>query len=302
MINSNHEISADAFRGKLLKQESLASYTSWRTGGCADYIYVPRDSNDLKAFIKSLPKAIPVYWLGLGSNTLVRDGGFPGVVIVTIGALKRMDEITEGVVRAEAGVSAAQLARYTARLNLAGLEFMAGIPGTVGGALAMNAGCFGGETWEHVVAVEVINRQGVISTRMPREYKISYRSVEKPDEEWFIAGHFKLQKGEKEKSLEQIRNLLARRSQTQPTGTANCGSVFRNPPQHYAGQLIEACGLKGFKIGGARVSEKHANFIINEDTATAADIETLINTVKEKVARDKQIELTPEVCIIGRSA
>lgn len=299
-----HRIPSDilpALKGNLLQNEGLCRYTSWRTGGPADYVYLPADLDDLAHFIKSLPADMPLTWLGLGSNTLVRDGGIEGVVIVTQGALNRLTETAPREVRVEAGVSAAQLARHTARHGSAGLEFMAGIPGTVGGALAMNAGCFGGETWRFVKAVEMVNRQGEIKIRPASDFEVSYRCVRRPADEWFVAGHFTLQAGDKEKSLNDIRTLLESRSQTQPTGTANCGSVFRNPPGQYAGRLIEQCGLKGKNLGGAHVSEKHANFIINENQATSADIEHLIAEVRLEVETKTGIQLIPEVCIIGRN-
>lgn len=286
-------------RGKLLKDELLSKYTYFKTGGPADYVYIPADLDDLSSFLKQVPLDVPVTWLGLGSNLLVRDGGISGVVIVTQGGLNKIEQLNEYEVLAEAGVSAAQLARYTARLSAAGLEFMAGIPGTVGGALAMNAGCFGGETWEYVKSVKTIDRAGVIRERTPADYEIAYRTVTKPDGEWFVAGHFQCRPGNKAESLGSIRELLERRSNTQPTGTANCGSVFRNPPGNYAGKLIEGCGLKGKKQGNAHVSEKHANFIISEK-ASSADIETLINDVRSIVEDQTGINLVPEVCIIGR--
>lgn len=288
-------------RGQVLHNEPLAKYTSWRTGGPADYVYLPADLNDLSMFLQKTPVTLPITWLGLGSNTLVRDGGVDGIVIITQGSLNQMGQTNSQEIRAEAGVSAAQLARYTARLGTAGLEFMAGIPGTVGGALAMNAGCFGGETWRFVRAVETINRQGEIKLRLLSDFEVSYRHVIRPHNEWFVAGHFILQPGDKEKSLHEIRTLLEKRNHTQPTGTANCGSVFRNPPGHYAGRLIEECGLKGKFVGGACVSDKHANFIINEKNATSADIEALISKVSATVEEKTGVRLIPEVCIIGRS-
>jgi UDP-N-acetylmuramate dehydrogenase len=287
-------------RGKFLKSESLSHYTSWRTGGVADYLFIPADLDDLANFLKQLPKTIPLTWLGLGSNTLVRDGGVEGVVVVTQGALNKLTETKPHLIRAEAGISAAQLARFSARLGSAGLEFMAGIPGTVGGALAMNAGCFGGETWKFVQSVETINREGEIKVRPLSDFQVSYRHVVRPNEEWFVAGNFSLVPGDKEKLLNDIRELLEKRNHSQPTGTANCGSVFRNPPGNFAGRLIEECGLKGKNQGGAHVSEKHANFIINEGHATAADIESLIQEVRAIVQEKTGIQLTPEVCIIGR--
>lgn len=291
---------AAQLRGKLLKNESLANYTSWRTGGHADYVFIPADLEDLSTFLSSIPSTIPLTWLGLGSNTLVRDGGVEGIVIITQGALNKLTQHNPQQVRAEAGVASAQLARFTARTGFAGLEFMAGIPGTVGGALAMNAGCFGGETWRFVHAVETINRRGEIKIRPLTDFQVSYRHVIRPADEWFVAGHFILEVGDKEKSLNAIRLLLEKRNHTQPTGTANCGSVFRNPPGNFAGRLIEECGLKGKSLGGACVSEKHANFIINAQSATSADIENLIATVGATVVEKTGVRLIPEVCIIGR--
>jgi len=289
-------------RGKLTLNAPLIAYTSWRTGGSADALYLPADLKDLKLFLQALPQTTPLTWLGLGSNTLIRDGGVEGLVVVTQGGLVDLNQITPGLIRAEAGVACAQLARFSARLGLTGLEFMAGIPGTVGGALAMNAGCFGGETWRFVQCVETINRQGEINIRRPQDFEIGYRHVVRFPDEWFVAGHFALQEGDKEKSLQDIRLLLDKRTQTQPTGTANCGSVFRNPSGDYAGRLIEECGLKGKLRGGACVSDKHANFIINEQGATATDIERLIEEIREAVLHKTGIQLIPEVCIIGKSS
>jgi UDP-N-acetylmuramate dehydrogenase len=287
-------------RGQLLKNELLERYTSWRTGGPADYVFLPADLEDLSVFLQSLATHVPLTWLGLGSNTLVRDGGLDGVVVITQGALNKIDHHDEHQVRAEAGVASAQLARFTARAGFAGLEFMAGIPGTVGGALAMNAGCFGGETWSFVQCVETINRYGEIKRRSKVEFEVGYRHVVRPSEEWFVAGHFSLQSGDKELSLKNIKTLLEKRNQSQPTGTANCGSVFRNPTGNYAGRLIEECGLKGSYVGGACVSQKHANFIINEKSATSADIEALIAAVGATVEEKTGVRLIPEVCIIGK--
>ncbi|RDI44778.1 UDP-N-acetylmuramate dehydrogenase [Aquicella lusitana] len=289
-----------ASKGQLLKNEPLANYTSWRTGGPADYVYIPADLEDLSHFLQQLPDTVPLTWLGLGSNTLIRDKGVDGVVIITQGVLNKLTQVSPTEIRVEAGVASAQLARHTARMGAAGLEFMAGIPGTVGGALAMNAGCFGGETWQFVQAVETINRRGEIKKRPLTDFEVTYRHVARPSDEWFVAGYFGLVPGDKEKSLANIRTLLERRNNTQPTGTANCGSVFRNPPGNYAGRLIEECGLKGKSLGGARISEKHANFIINENRASSADIENLIAEVGAIVLEKTGVRLIAEVCIIGR--
>jgi UDP-N-acetylmuramate dehydrogenase len=292
-------ILASTFRGQLLKKASLAHYTSWRVGGPADYLYIPADLDDLSSFLQELPASIPLTWIGLGSNTLIRDGGVEGVVVITQGALNKLTLINSFEVRAEAGVASAQLARHTARLGATGLEFLAGIPGTVGGALAMNAGCFGGETWRFVNLVVTINRHGEIKTRPLTDFQIKYRQVVGPENEWFVAGHFTLVPGNKEKSLHDIRILLEKRNSSQPTGTANCGSVFRNPLGSFAGRLIEECGLKGKRLGGASVSEKHANFILNDNGATSADIENLIAEVGDLVEKKTGVRLIREVCIIG---
>lgn len=286
-------------RGKLLKHTSLASYTSWRVGGVAACIYLPADRLDLINFLKSIPPAEPILWLGLGSNTLIRDGGFRGTVIVTQGRLHNLSQLDNTTLRAEAGVACPAFARFSARLGLENAEFLAGIPGTMGGALAMNAGCHGGETWELVVAVETINRQGECLIRYPHEFQITYRNVKGLTDEWFLAGHFQLQTGVKELALERIRKLLDHRAATQPTSEPNCGSTFRNPPGDYAGRLIEACGLKGKRVGGASVSHKHANFIVTDQTAKAADVEQLIELIQVEVARIHGVHLIREVHVLG---
>lgn len=283
----------------ILYNEPMSRHTSWRIGGPADRFYQPANLDDLQAFLKTLPASEPLTWLGLGSNMLVRDAGIRGTVIATQACLMELNQLDDVTIRAEAGVACAQLARFCARLGLAGAEFWAGIPGTVGGALAMNAGCFGSETWDKVVATESMDRTGKRMMRKPEEYKIGYRSVEGPIDEWFVAGHFCLKPGEKEKSLELIRHLLKSRAEKQPTGEPSCGSVFRNPPGEYAAKLIEACGLKGMRMGGAIVSEKHANFILNREDATAADVEKLIAYVAEKVKEKYGIVLIPEVRVVG---
>lgn len=290
----------DALQGKLFENQPLAEYTSWRVGGPADLIYLPRDIEDVRVFLKQLPKDMPIMWLGLGSNVLIRDGGVSGAVIVTQGALHEVKQLSDTVIYAEAGVACAQLARYSARLGLTGLEFLAGIPGTVGGALTMNAGCYGGETWNHVAAVDMINRQGEVLHVAADQFEVSYRHVKKSPDEWFLAATFALQPGNKERSLEEIRHLLEKRNQAQPTGLPNCGSVFRNPPGNFAGHLIETSGLKGKNIGGARVSTKHANFIINENHASSTDIEQLILYVQKIVQQEQGVLLIPEVCVVGK--
>lgn len=286
-------------RGKLLVDEPMARHVTWRVGGPADRFYVPADIEDLAAYLATLPPDEPVFWLGLGSNLLVRDGGVRGTVIATALALGRIERQGELGLRVEAGVPCARVARAAADAGLEGAEFLVGIPGTMGGALAMNAGAFGGETWPLVRAVETVDRRGVRWMRGPEDYRIGYRSVEGPAGEWFVAAHLELRRGDGEEARERIRDCLRRRSETQPTGVASCGSVFRNPPGDHAGRLIEAAGLKGYCIGDACVSEKHANFIVNRGNASARDIEALIAHVQATVERASGVRMVPEVHIVG---
>ncbi|MGZ5015009.1 MAG: UDP-N-acetylmuramate dehydrogenase [Methylobacter sp.] len=285
--------------GKLLEHEKLAKYTSWRVGGPADRLYIPQDRSDLIGFIKGLPDSEPVFWMGLGSNLLVRDGGIRGTVINTKGRLKEMSLTDNGAVYVEAGVPCAHVARFCGERGLVGAEFLAGIPGTMGGALKMNAGAFGGETWAIVKSVEMLNKSGNVTQREPQEFTVSYRSVKGLENEWFLACVLTLQQGDTVESQQKIKGLLEKRGATQPTNQPSCGSVFKNPEGDYAARLIDQCGLKGYSIGGACVSEKHANFIVNTGNATAADIETLIYYVQDKVKQQQGVVLQTEVCMVG---
>lgn len=286
--------------GKLYHNHPLVKYTTWHVGGNADRFYQPSDLNDLQSFLKTLDADEPLTWLGLGSNTLIRDGGIRGTVILTLKGLSALEQLPNGLLRVEAGVPCAKLAKYCVKQNLTDGAFFAGIPGTVGGALRMNAGAFGGETWPTVEAVETINHAGEICLRQKSEFKIGYREVHGlANGEYFIAGHFKLNPGDGIKTKQEIKDLLQRRADTQPVGTFNCGSVFRNPPGDHAARLIESCGLKGYKIGGAEVSTKHANFIINNKDATAKELEELINFVQNKVAEKTGVQLIRECIFLG---
>jgi UDP-N-acetylmuramate dehydrogenase len=286
-------------RGKLLNEEPMSRHTSWRIGGPAQRFYIPADVDDLAAFLQTLPADEPIHWLGLGSNLLVRDRGVRGTVVATSGALNKISLVAPDRVRVEAGVPSAKVARFCVSHGLTGAEFLAGIPGTVGGALAMNAGAFGGEFWTLVEAVETLDRQGTRRTRPTSEYSVGYRSVKLPATEWFVAAHLKLARGEHARARTLIKSLLARRGATQPTQLPNAGSVFKNPPGDHAARLIEAAGLKGECIGGACISELHANFIVNAGNATAADIERLIEHVRTVVERRFGVRLETEVRVIG---
>jgi UDP-N-acetylmuramate dehydrogenase len=285
--------------GRVLKHEKLAKYTSWRVGGPADQLYIPHNLQDLIEFIKALPESEPVFWMGLGSNLLVRDGGIRGTVINTKGRLKEMHLTDDGLVYVEAGVPCAHVARFCGERGLIGAEFLAGIPGTMGGALKMNAGAFGGETWAIVKRVEMLNMSGKVTERKPQDFTVSYRSVKGLNKEWFLSCLLTLQPGDTASSQQKIKGLLEKRGATQPTNQPSCGSVFKNPEGDYAARLIEQTGLKGYAIGGACVSEKHANFIVNTGNATAADIEALIYYVQDKVKQQQGVVLQTEVCMVG---
>lgn len=285
--------------GRLVHDTPLAGHTSWRVGGPADRFYLPADAQDLVCFLQTLIPSEPIHWIGLGSNLLVRDGGIRGTVIATCNRFRAVRRLDERSVEAEAGAPCAHVARYCAERGLAGLEFLAGIPGTLGGALAMNAGAHGGAIWDRVAAVETVDRGGTVRWRGREDYRIGYRRVEGVSEEWFLKARFELDAREPGRCRETIRSLLAQRARTQPTNVPTCGSVFRNPDGDHAGRLIEAAGLKDLRIGGARVSPKHANFIENTGKATAADIETLIEAVRTRVCHRFGIRLETEVVIVG---
>ena len=290
-------------RGVLTLNAPLAPHTSWRAGGHADVAYAPADRDDLALFLRQLPIFESVTVLGLGSNTLVRDGGVRGAVVLLHNP-GGMLAVADGLAYAEAGVACPKLARFAARHGCAGAEFLAGIPGTVGGALAMNAGCYGGETWAQVAKVELVTRDGGFVIRTPADYAVGYRSVKRADgraaDGIFTAAWFRFAPGDGDAARARIRELLARRLESQPLDQPNAGSVFRNPPGDHAARLIESAGLKGFSIGGARVSDKHANFIVNaERQASAADIERLIEHVQQVVATRTGVTLEREVRIIG---
>lgn len=295
MVNSV----AQSLKGRLYKNESMARHTSWRLGGDARSYYVPASCEDLCVFLRSLPKQEVIYFVGLGSNILVRDAGIAGTVIGLQGVLEEMHMVNASTVYAEAGVSCAKLARFSVEHGLTGGEFFAGIPGTVGGALAMNAGAFGGETWRYVVKVKMVDRQGGLAEHGSEKFDVSYRAVTGYSQSWFVAGLFRFDKDMTGNGRQTIRKFLSMRGATQPIGQNSCGSVFRNPEGDYAARLIEAVGLKGYRLGGAYVSEKHANFMINDGSASAGEMEDLITYVQAKVQEKFGICLQTEVKIIG---
>ncbi|MBE8190158.1 MAG: UDP-N-acetylmuramate dehydrogenase [Candidatus Thioglobus sp.] len=279
----------------LKHNEPMSRHCSLRAGGLAQDFFLPDTLKQLQKFLQSNQK--PVLILGLGSNLLVRERGFSGVVI----KLKQLNQLSQNalVVTAGAGVTLAKLSRFCDANSLNGGEFLSAIPGSVGGALMMNGGAFGAEIWQFVQSVKTINRSGAVFERQPADFEIGYRQVlAKHTEEYFIQAKFKFSA---EQKLHNIKSLLAKRRKSQPTAAANCGSVFKNPTNpkpYFAAKLIQKSQLKGVCVGGACVSEKHANFIINQNNATASDIEKLIKLIQKKVKSDSGISLETEVVIV----
>ena len=327
---SLREVHDSGLRGKMRHEVDMRRHTSWRAGGRAQRLYQPADLADLVKFLHAVPAHEVVMAVGLGSNLLVRDGGLHGTVLLMHAALNELRQEKNGTLYVQAGVPGAKLARFAALHNLRGAEFFAGIPGTLGGMLAMNAGCYGGETWKVVERVQVVSRSGELRQRAVTDYDIAYRHVVLLDkgqgvrdkgtssaraiqhslplsldpcplsqEEFFVGAWLRLPAGDGDIARQEIKALLAKRIASQPLQLPNAGSVFRNPPGDHAARLIEHCALKGRQHGGARVSEQHANFIVNVGAATAADIENLIAEVQATVQNKTGITLHPEVRIIG---
>ncbi len=301
-----------ALRGELRLNEPMAKHVSWRAGGTAARTYAPVDLDDLAAFLPTVPVTEGLYFCGLGSNLLIRDGGLKATVVFTHWALRQITLLNTGErdieFHAGAGIASPKAARFAALHGAQGAEFLAGIPGTIGGALAMNAGCYGGETWDLVSGVTTIDRAGALHQRGRDEFRVGYRSVKRGSgtaEEWFVSATLRVPRGDGEISRNKIKQLLSQRIASQPLQQPNAGSVFRNPVGDYAARLIEACGLKGTRIGGAEISRKHANFIVNvggPGVTKAADIESLIELAQKTVREKFGIELEREVRIIGERA
>lgn len=298
---------AHNLRGELRVDEPMARHVSWRAGGRTKRFFKPADLADLQAFLPTLPPGEPILFVGLGSNLLVRGddrgGGFDGTVILTTPTVHGI-ALDGHMVSAGAGVASPHVAKFAAKNHLAGAEWLAGVPGTIGGALAMNAGCYGTECWDQIVDCTTIDRSGALHTRTAADFDIGYRHVAPKfdSEEWFVAGRFRFAPGDALVAQARIKELLAKRMASQPLDKPNAGSTFRNPPGDHAARLIESCGLKGHTIGGAQVSIKHANFIINTGTASAADIENMIDHMQATVKAQTGVELVREVRIVGNHA
>ena len=291
-------VPTDSIRGELIFSEPLKKYTSLRVGGEAEYFFKPADIIDLKFFLSKIESDVPIFWLGRGSNLLVRDGGIKGIVISTSKILKEIIKINDNQVEVGANVPCTTVARKCIRWNMGPSEFFSGIPGSLGGALAMNAGGYGYETCERVTTVRTIDRIGNIHERNPKDYLIEYRQVKGPTDEWFLSAKLRFDSKDTP-SIEKQKEMLMHRKNSQPLGLPSCGSVFRNPPNNFAAKLIEESNLKGYRIGGAEISKKHANFIITDHTAISNDVEQLINHIRATVKKIHNVDLQCEVKIVG---
>ena len=301
VMNRSLQSHLEGVEGVLLHDEPMDRHTSWRVGGKAEMFYVPTDKASLVQLMCQLPGNVPVFWFGLGSNLLVRDAGIPGMVVCTFKGMDEIERVDKESVYAQAGVASAKLAKFCARRGLVGAEFLAGIPGSFGGAVAMNAGAFGGDTWSMIERIECLDREGNIAWFEKSEISYQYRYVDLPENNWIIGAQIKLKSIKGLDLGRRIRELLKTRGNSQPVQSANAGSVFKNPENDHAARLLEEVGMKGRAIGGAEYSTKHANFIINKGNANASDIETLIELGRKAVKQRFGIELEPEVRIVGQS-
>ena len=290
-----------AIGGRLRLGEPMRRHTSWRVGGPADRFYLPGTLEDLQAFLQHFATA-PITWLGLGSNVLVRDGGLRGTVICLANTLDAITLDASGLVHAGAGAGAVKIAHFAAKAGLAGAEFLAGIPGTLGGCLTMNAGANDGDTWSLVEWAEVLHPDGRVQRLSRSEFQVGYREVQGQGAACFIAAGLRLSPEDSDIVLRRLRAWQERRAATQPLEWPSCGSVFRNPPGDHAARLIEAAELKGLRYGDAEVSTQHANFIINRGAARAEEIEALVANVQREVRNRFGVELQPEMRVIGEVA
>ena len=287
-------------RGKLLRDEPLGPFTWFRVGGAADVLFIPADADDLADFLKALDPAVPVTVLGVGSNVIVRDGGVEGVVIRLAGR-PFAGITTEGeTITAGAGALDAMVAKASARAGLAGLEFYAGIPGTIGGALTMNAGCYGAETKDILVSARGLTRAGQGVDYALADFGYTYRHSEAPADIIWIEAVYRGTPDAPEAVAARIAEITARRETTQPIREKTGGSTFKNPPGHSSWKLVDEAGWRGKPFGGAKFSELHSNFMINFNDATAADIEGLGNAVREDVQSKLNVNLEWEIKRIGR--
>ena len=302
LVSRSIESHLEGIEGALWHQEPMYKHTSWRVGGAAEMFYVPRDKASLVQLMCQLPGNVPVFWFGLGSNLLVRDAGIAGMVVCTFKGMDQIERIARDTVYVQAGVTSARVARYCARHGLEGAEFLAAIPGSFGGALAMNAGAFEVDTWSVVDQLECLDRDGNIHWFEKKDIRYAYRQVALPEQHWIVGARIKLRAIRGLDLRRRLRELVKTRKNTQVVQTVKAGSVFKNPENDTAERLLEASGMKGESIGDAEFSSRHANFIVNRGQASAADIEALIARAQRTVQKHTGVKLQPEVCIVGQRA
>jgi len=293
-------------RGKLLRDEPLGPYTWFRVGGVADALFIPADADDLADFLKALDPAVPVTVLGVGSNVIVRDGGVEGVVIRLAGRAWAQVTADGDTITAGAGALDAMVAKASARAGIAGLEFYAGIPGTIGGALVMNAGCYGAETRDVLVSAKGVTRDGELRDFSVEDFGYSYRHKGYDEDILWLEATYRGTPDDTDAVAARIAEITSRREQTQPIREKTGGSTFKNPPNHSSWKLVDEAGWRGrlhvVTGGGAMFSDLHSNFMINPGEATAADIEGLGEAVRADVLAKTGVKLDWEIKRIGRPA
>ena len=287
-----------ALRGRLLANQPLADLTWFRVGGPAQVLFMPEDEEDLGYFLHGLPSDIPAAIVGLGSNLIVRDGGVEGVVI-RLGKGFGVIAVDGLQIRVGTAVPDVKVARAAQEAGIAGLSFLRGIPGSIGGALRMNGGAYGGETKDVLIEARGVDRGGNIRTYTNAEMNFTYRHCGVADDVIFTQALFAGRPGDADAIAAEMNKITESREATQPVKSRTGGSTFKNPPGHKAWQLVDAAGCRGLRVGGAQVSELHCNFLINLGNATAAEIETLGETVRERVKNNSGVELAWEIKRIG---
>jgi UDP-N-acetylmuramate dehydrogenase len=294
----------EKIKGEVRYAVPMSEYTSFRVGGKVDYLAFPEGLEDLQRILEWCgQQGIPSFILGNGTNLLVRDGGIRGMAISLSRGFLRVEEVERGpeksLVFAEAGQSLGKLVEFSWKKGLAGLEFAAGIPGSVGGALFMNAGAFRGEIKDVLDSIRSMEASGLVSERRREEWKFSYRSMGLEEKQVILGGKFRLKAANGQAVKNKIEEIMRQRMAKQPYDLPSAGSVFKNPAQAPAGKLIEEAGLKGYRVGDAQISEKHANFIVNRGQARAQDILALIELARKKVYQEKGVWLEMEIQVIG---
>jgi len=285
--------------GTLTQNAPLHQLTWLRVGGKADWLFEPADEADLQNFLQAIPSDMPITILGAGSNTLIRDGGIAGTVIRLTGPFTSITQ-NGPVITAGAGTPDGEVARFAAKAGCAGLSFLIGIPGTIGGGLRMNAGAYGTEFKDVLITARALTRAGEIIEATAADMGMAYRHSEAPSDWIFLSASFQTSAGDQNALRAEMKEMIAQRGDAQPIGARTGGSTFANPEGHKAWQVIDAAGCRGLSVGGAHMSEKHCNFLINEGTASATDIETLGELVRSRVADNSGISLRWEIRRIGR--